>query len=30
MKNFLILFVLSLVLYGCGQGLMGGNQKENM
>ena len=30
MKNFLILFFLSLALYGCGQGLMGGNQKENM
>lgn len=29
MKN-LILLLLSLFLYGCGQGLMGGNQKANM
>jgi hypothetical protein len=29
MKN-LILILLSLFLYGCGQGLMGGNQKANM
>ena len=30
MKNYLILLFLSLFLYGCGQGLMGGNQKANM
>lgn len=30
MKNYLILIFLSLFLYGCGQGLMGGNQKANM
>src|SRR6056300_1224848 len=30
MKNFLILVFMSLFLYGCSQGLLGGNQQKNM